>query len=164
MSSVTWTTLANAEHSVYLPLSNLITDVAEAFDYMPEDFTSDSYGYNLDYAHTHFKRLCALSEQDREHYGTGVRDYWKSVETALLAEYPSVLEEAAALYAEDPAKAAEYLTSYTIEKQEKALADCDTIYDELTWYMISNTNTMTYNSTRGEFNTWNNFVPSLAAQ
>lgn len=163
MSAVTWTTLANAEHSVYLPLSNLITDVAEAFDYMPEDFTSDSYGYNLDYAHTHFKRLCALSEQDREHYGTGVRDYWKSVETALLAEYPSVLEEAATLYAEDPAKAAEYLTSYTVALQEKTLSDCDTIYDELTWYMISNTNTMTYNSTRGEFNTWNNFVPSLAA-
>lgn len=70
MSAVTWTTLANAEHSVYLPLSNLITDVAEAFDHTPEGFTSDSYGYDLSYAHTHFKRLCALSEQDREHYGT----------------------------------------------------------------------------------------------
>ena len=162
MSAVTWTTVANAEHSVYLPLSNLITDVAEAFDHTPEGFTSDSYGYDLSYAHTHFKRLCALSEQDREHYGTGVRAYWKSVEDALIAEYPSVLEETAKLYAEDPAKAAEYITNYTVEKQEKALADCDTMYDELTWYMIANTNTMTYNSSRGEFNTWKNFVPSLS--
>lgn len=162
MSAVTWTTLANAEHSVYLPLSNLITDVAEAFDHTPEGFTSDSYGYDLSYAHTHFKRLCALSEQDREHYGTGVRAYWKSVEDALVEEYPTVLAEAAKLYEEDPAKAAEYLTNYTVEKQEKALADCDTMYDELTWYMITNTSTQRYNSSRGEFNTWNNFVPSLA--
>ena len=36
------------------------------------------------------------------------------------------------------------------------------MYDELTWYMIANTNTMTYNSSRGEFNTWKNFVPSLS--
>ena len=50
-----------------------------------------------------------------------------------MAEYPAVLAETAKLYAEDPAKAAEYLTKYTVEKQEKALADCDTMYDELTW-------------------------------
>lgn len=161
MSAVTWTCVANAEHSVYLPLSNLITDVAEKYDYTPEGFTSDSYGLNLDYAHTHFKRLCALAEQDREHYGTGVRAYWKSVEDALIAEYPSVLEETAKLYAEDPAKAAEYVTNYTIEKQEKALADCDLMYDELTWYMIANTSTMRYSN--GEFSRWDNFVPSIAA-
>lgn len=28
--------------------------------------------------------------------------------------------------------------------------------------MITNTSTQRYNSSRGEFNTWNNFVPSLA--
>ncbi len=88
----------------------------------------------------------------------------KSVEDALVEEYPTVLAEAAKLYEEDPAKAAEYLTNYTVEKQEKALADCDTMYDELTWYMIANTSTLRYNSSRGEFNTWNNFVPSLAAE
>lgn len=164
MSAVTWTSMANAEHSVYLPLSNLITDVAAMYSHTPEGFSSDSYGYDLSYAHTHFKRLCALSEQDREHYGTGVRAYWKSMEDALLAEYPDVLAQTAALYAQDPAKAAAYITEYTVEKQEKALDDCDTMFDELTWYMIANTNTMTYNSSRGEFNTWLNFEPSLAAQ
>lgn len=162
MSAVTWTTLANAEHSVYLPLNNLITDVAEMFDYTPEGFSSDSYGYNLDYAHTHFKRLCALAEQDRKYYGTGVRAYWKSVEEAIVAEYPAILEQTAELYAEDPAQAAEYITNYTVEKQEKALADADVMFDELMWYVIGNTNTMTYNSTRGEYNAQAEFVPSLA--
>ena len=40
-----------------------------------------------------------------------------------------------------------------MEKQEKALADCDTMYDELTWYMIANSSTLRYNSSRGEFDT-----------
>ncbi len=163
MSAVTWTCLANAEHSVYLPLSNLITDVAAMYDYMPEGFDANSYGYNLDYAHTHFKRLCALSEQDRLHYGSGVRAYWKGVEDALVAEYPSILAQAVKLYEEDPAEAAQYLTDYTIEKQEKALADCDVMFDELMWYVIANTSTQRYNSTSGEFSTWNNFVPSLVS-
>lgn len=164
MSAVTWTCVANAEHSVYLPVSNLVTDVAELYDYMPEGFGSGSYGYNLDYVHTHFKRLCALSEQNRERYGSGVRAYWKSVEDALVAEYPAVMAETAKLYAEEPAKAAEYVTAYTVDKQEKALADCDKMYDELTWYMICNTDTMTYNASRGEFNAWKPFVPSMMTE
>ena len=98
---------------------NLITDVAEAFDHTPEGFTSDSYGYDLSYAHTHFKRLCALSEQDREHYGTGVRAYWKSVEDALVEEYPTVLAEAAKLYEEDPERAQVFLDH--IQAHEQAL-------------------------------------------
>ena len=85
------------------------------------------------------------------------------MEDALVAEYPAVLAEAVKLYEEDPAKAAEYLTAYTVEKQEKALADCDTMFDELMWYVIANTSTQRYNSTSGEFSTWNNFVPSLAS-
>ena len=162
MSATSWTTMANAEHSVYLPFNNIVTAVADMYSYTPEGFDSNSYGYNLDYAHTHFKRLCALAEQDREYYGTGVRDYWKSVESSIVAEWPSIMAEAAALYETDPAAAAEYVTNYYIEKQDKALADADTMYDELTWYMIANTNTMTYNSTRGEFNAQAPFVPSIA--
>ncbi len=161
MCAVTWTTLANAEHSVYLPLSNLTQDVAKMFDYTPEGFGADSYGYDLSYAHTHFKRLCALSEQDREHYGTGVRAYWRSVEDKLVAEFPEMLKnEIAPMYAEDPEEAAEYITAYTVYLQDKALVDCDTMFDELMWYIIDNTKTLRYSN--GEFSTWRNFVPSLS--
>lgn len=161
MSGVTWTTLANAEHSVYLPLNSLITDVAEAFDHTPEGFDSDSYGYDLSYAHTHFKRLCALSEQDREHYGTGVRDYWRSVEESIVEEYPAILAITAMLYDYDKDMAAQFITGYTVTQQEQALEDCDTMFDELMWYIIANTNTMHYNANSGEYNAWENFVPSM---
>lgn len=136
MSCVTWACMANAEHSVYLPMSNLITAVSEDYSYVPA-----KDGVDLALTHFHFKRLCALSEQDRVNFGSGVRAYWSSVEDALIAEYPSVLAETKALYETDPAAAAEYITNYTIEVQDKALADAKLMFDELTWYMITNTNT-----------------------
>lgn len=136
MACVTWACMANAEHSVYLPMSNLITDVSESYSYIPEQD-----GVNLDLVHYNYKRLCALAEQDRYLYGTGVRAYWKSVEDALIAEYPDVLAATLELYNSDPAAAAEYITEYTIGVQDKALKDAKLMFDELTWYMITNTNT-----------------------
>ncbi|MCD7769232.1 MAG: C69 family dipeptidase, partial [Oscillospiraceae bacterium] len=139
MCAVTWNTVGNADNNVYLPMSNLITDVAEMFDYIPEDYSGSSY--RLDIAMTHFKRLTALAEQDRVMYA-GVSEYWKSLESSLAAEMPSILADLAELYAEDPEAAAESITAYTIEVQEQALEDADTMFDELVWYIIANTNTM----------------------
>lgn len=150
MCAVTWASPANAEHTPYIPLSNLITDVADAYDYVEEG----NYGYNLDYAHVHFKRLAALSEQDRTNYGAGVREYWSSLEEKLTGEYSSVLSKTADLYENYPIAAAEYITDYTVGVQEDALKDADTMYDELTWYMIQNTLTM-------KFEEQEPFVPSI---
>ncbi|MCD8087878.1 MAG: C69 family dipeptidase [Oscillospiraceae bacterium] len=143
MCVVTWNCLANAEHSVYLPMSNLITAVADIYANNPDDYVENfgSYYYRLDIAFTHFKRLGSLAEQNRTMWGDGIRAYWNSVETSLIAELPSILEETAALYAEDPEAAAESMTSYYIGLQEQALEDADTMFDELIWYIISNNNT-----------------------
>ena len=151
MSCVTWVCTADAEHSVYLPVSNLVTDVAEAYKYIPEEGGPDDQ-----LAHYCFKRLSALSKQNRAQYGQGVRDYWHSVEADLAAEYPTVLAETQALYETDPEAAAAYITEYTIGVQEKALADANQMFDELMWYVVSNTNTML------DPNSVDPFVPSLA--
>ena len=135
MSVVTWISNSNAEHGVYLPVSNLITDTAESFKYFPEKL-----GMDLGIAHYHFKRLCALAEQDRRLYGAGVRDYWSQMEDTLIEEYPAVLAETQRLLAEDKDAAQEYITNYTIDLQNKAVQDADTMFDELFWYMITNTN------------------------
>lgn len=130
-------------------MSNLITDVSKDFSYVSEEG-----GVDLDLAHFHFKRLCALSEQDRVNFGAGVRDYWSSVEDTVLAEYPSILAETQSMYETDPAAAAEFITNYTIDLQDKALADAKLMFDELTWYMITNTTLDPANITP--------FVPSIA--
>ncbi|MDO5377438.1 MAG: C69 family dipeptidase [Clostridia bacterium] len=145
MACVTWSCMANAEHSVYLPMSNLITDTAAAFHYVnpvgsdPAEHPVGSCDENM--AHFNFKRLCTLSEQDRVNYGAGVRAYWNDVENALIAEYPDILAKTLAIYGVDKEAAAAYITDYTIRVQEKALEDAKLMYDELLWYMITNTKT-----------------------
>jgi len=112
--------------------------------------------------------LTALAEQDRVMFGRGVRDYWASVEEELTTvTFPAVLAETAALYANDPAAAAAYITEWTIDNQEQYLAEADLIYDELTWYMIKNNvqQKYGYDSAKLAMNdtyTQAPFVPSLA--
>lgn len=145
MACVSWISTANAEHSVYLPVSNLITDTADAFKYVNpigNDWSVHPRGFcDENMAHFKFKRLCALSEQNRKLYGAGVRAYWDSVETELIAEYPEILAKTLAIYNVNKDAAASYITNYTIDIQEKALEDADLMYNELLWYMITNTKT-----------------------
>ena len=65
-------------------------------------------------------------------------------------------------YETDPAAAAESITAYTIDLQEQALEDANLMYDELTWYMIANTNTLRYTVGTGDLVEWEPFVPSIA--
>lgn len=136
MAIVTWTSNSNAEHGVYLPVSNLITDTAESFKYLPPKMGMDE---NL--AHYHFKRLAALAEQNRHLYGEGVRAYWSQMEDQLIADMPGILDQMKALLDQDKAAAQEFITNYTIDLQNKAVEDADTMFNELFWYMIVNTST-----------------------
>lgn len=136
MAITTWVCTTDAEHSVYLPVSNLVTDLADVFEYVPE-----TDGPDENCAHYLFKRLSALAKQDREWYGQGVRAYWNQVEEQLVDVNGDVLAETLKLYETDPEAAKAYITNYTIGVQQKAVEDAKTIFDELMWYVISCTNT-----------------------
>lgn len=139
IAGVTWMCMANAEHSVYLPVSGLITDTADAYAYNPD---YEETVYDPDMASVCFQRLCSLAEQDREYYGAGVRDFWHQKELSLIEEYPAVYAEMAELYASDPEAAAEYITDWTVALQEETLEECNTMFDELMLYMMNNTDTL----------------------
>ena len=163
MAVVSWVSLANSEFSVFLPVSNLTTDVAPAYK-----LDSEEVEYNPEMASVAFRRLCALSEQDRTNYGAGVRDFWHSMEEDLVAAYPEVLAAAAELYADDPDAAAEYITDYTVNVQQEAYDDAMLMFDELTWYMIENTDTLRYSFSYSTLMmsdelTQVPYVPSIAA-
>lgn len=153
MAGTTWVCNSEAEHGVYIPVNMLTEAVAEGYDYVPE-----VGGVDEKLAHYCFKRLNALSKQDRAWYGQGVRDYWNLIEEDLVASYPEVLAEAKALYDTDPQAAKDYMTEYTVGLQEKALEDANKIFDELMWYIISCTNTSK------DPHSFDPFVPSMLAE
>jgi len=143
MACTAWFCLGAAEHSVFLPVSALVT----ATD---PDFARDSQpgakanAYDAALAAAHFRRLAAFAEQDRVFYGRGVRDYWRSCEQALLKDEPTARAEAVRLYREDPARAAAYLTKRACNLQQAALADAKTMFDDLAWYVTRQNSTCRY--------------------
>lgn len=158
LSLVGWQCLANAEHSVFIPISSLITDTAEPYKDTGKpasdtketgDQIANNNGFTDCYddsrAGVCFKRLCALAEQDREMYGEGVRSYWHLKELKLIKEYPEVLSKAEKIYSDSPVKAEKYITDYTIELQNSTLDEANKIYEDLMWYIMGTTDTLKHN-------------------
>ena len=166
IACVSWQCMANAEHSIYLPVSSLVTATADAYAYDPEQ---DEITYNTDMASVCFQRLCSLAEQDRVNYGAGVREYWHEKELSLIESYPAVYEQLKEKYAADPAEAAQFITDWTVALQEETLEECNTMFDELMLYMMNNTDTLKTSFSYGRLtmgDTVNQkpFVPSLSAE
>ena len=124
-----WFSLANAEHSVFLPLNAAVTDTDEAYS---RDRKNGSWGYDPLLAGNAFRRLCALAEQNRRFYGCGVRAWWRARERELLARWPKALAEAVA---KDDAAV---VTDFVQREQARAFGDAKRIFDELMWYVIEN--------------------------
>ena len=124
-----WFSLANAEHSVFLPMNAAVTETDEAYS---RDRKEKPWSYDLSLAGNVFRRLCALAEQDRRFYGAGVRAWWRTRERELLKSYPKVLAEAVAR------NDASAVTGFALREQSRALKDAKRIFDELMWYVVEN--------------------------
>ena len=130
-----WASLANSEHSVFMPLNAAITRCDEAFTL---DQTEGPYRYDARFAGHAFRRLCALAERNRKWYGGGVREFWREREDIYLKRYPGLLAKVAEEWKGDPAAAAERITAFTVEAQRKDFAAAHGIFDELMWYVMAN--------------------------
>jgi len=130
-----WASLANCEHSVFMPLNASIARCDEAYSL---DQTDGAFRYDMRFAGNAFRRLCALAEQNRKWYGVGVRAFWREREDFYLGRYPKLLANAAEKWNVDPAAAVEMLTSFAIKSQRKDFADAKRIFDELMWYVMGN--------------------------
>ena len=139
-----WFTLGAAEHSVFLPLYAMTktTDAMFSADSAPG---AGKRSYDAGLASAHFRRLAAFAELDRPFYGRGVREYWRSCEKAMLAADSAVREKARRLFAESPARAAEFLTARSVALQRAALADARAMFDGLAWYVTENNSARKFN-------------------
>ncbi len=130
-----WASLANSEHSVFMPLNAAITRCDEAFTL---DQKEGPYRYDARFAGHAFRRLCALAEQNRKWYGGGVRAFWREREDIYLKRYPDLLAKVAEEWKGDPAAAAERITAFTVEAQRKDFQSALKMFDDLMWYVMAN--------------------------
>lgn len=124
-----WFSLANAEHSVFLPMNASVTETDDAYC---RDNLDKPFSYDPAIAGHAFRRLCALAELNRLYYGQGVRAFWRKRELELLERYPIVLAEAVA------SNDASILTDFAKHEQSRAFSDARRIFDELMWYVMEN--------------------------
>lgn len=124
VGGVMWMAMGNAEHSVYLPSYNLITDTIDAYKVPGEAYSSQS-------AYWAFRGVSTLAELNREAYGTGVKDFWKTYQAQLIENQKAVNQEVAKLYAKSAASAELYATEYTQSIQTDAFNKAQTLFSEL---------------------------------
>ena len=148
MACVSWATLSETAHAPYVPISSAITDCNESYALCAPDWC-----YNPEQAQIIYKRVNAFCAQNRKIYSKGVKDYWKAVEKHVMKDYPEIVEKAAKAYADDPARAADILTSYCTSVQDKCIADARWIFDDMIWHMMGTTRTNPY---RCDFKTLEN--------
>lgn len=157
-AATAWVALANAEHSVYLPIWAAVTSVPEDYARDYDDPTlqkgtqaaennaespeAGKITFNKRLAGGRYRRLCALAELNRRLYGDGVRSFWRAREDELLAKTEALLVDAA----KDPAGAAAKLTAFSTAERMRALADAKRLFDDLMAYVIL------YNSTNPQKN------------
>ena len=136
-----WFSLANAEHSVYLPMNSLVTEMEEAYT---RD-TAESPRYDPFLASVKMKRLCALAEQDRQHLGRPVRAAFRKLEEAAWLEAAAVNTQAVRYLEAGNRTAAERLwTDFARAKQKAALNRADSLFEEILWYLMDTTDSIDY--------------------
>lgn len=120
-----WACLANAEHSVFLPVNAAVTQSAREYEF---DHKDGAFRFTPALPGVAFRRLCTLAEEKRHWYGEGVRAFWSAEEKRFLQEYPALVATG------DVGR----ITDYTVAAESKALADARRLFDELMAYAAAN--------------------------
>lgn len=124
-----WLCLSNASYAPFVPLSNAITSVSDAYGYVLPAFELDDAS-----AYMRFKKLNALAAQDRRMYGAGIAECWKAREDEWREDFSAALKTASG----------DALTSVSQAAQTGAYEDAGRLFDELLWYVMLNTDSMRY--------------------
>jgi dipeptidase len=125
IGGIYWVFLDNAYTSPYVPIYAGTREIAECYkNFDPTTYSNASACWAIDFV----DNLLYLKWQE------AVRDLWAvrdPYEEQLFTERDHVDQEALALYEKNPAKALEYLTSYTQGKMEQVLAIYNKLHDDL---------------------------------
>ena len=130
ISTIQWLCMGNAEHSVFLPALNNITDTNKAYKV-------DGSVYDPNGAYWKFKRIDGLSEQNRTYYGKGARDCWSYYENAMYNRMINTeWKKIADLYKKDPKAAAAYSTKLADDMAVQAMNQSDQMFNDQFTYIM----------------------------
>lgn len=77
-------------------------------------------------------------------YGDGVRQFWHNKELGLINEYDEVYKKALDLYEKSPQEAKSYMNDWLVNLQVSTLAECNSMYDELEWFISEHNDTLKF--------------------
>lgn len=130
VSTIQWLCMGNAEHSIFLPALNNITDTNHAYKI-------DGSTYDPNSAYWKFKRIDGLSEQNRIYYGQGARDCWSYYENTMYNRMMNTeWDKIADMYKKDPKAASAYSTKLASDMAQQAMSQSDELFStQLTYIM-----------------------------
>lgn len=130
ISTIQWLCMGNAEHSIFLPALNNITDTNKAYKV-------DGATYDPNGAYWKFKRIDTLSEQNRTYFGQGARDCWSYYENSMYDRMMNTeWNKIADLYKKNPKTAAAYSTKLASDMAQQAMNQSDELFStQLTYAM-----------------------------
>jgi dipeptidase len=91
---------------------------------MPDSYMIDGrWGFRDDSAWWVFRQVSKLANFRWQEMSKDIEKVWRAIEDRAFADQKAIEEKAAALFKEDPAKAREFLTDYSVKSAEQAVAD-----------------------------------------
>ena len=141
MACVTWESVGPAIYGVFVPISNAVNSISEAYgNNQPASeagvFDAENYPY---YAFKELSTLC-VGPSNYQTYGEPVRDYWAKAEQGMFAGMPQALAKAS--QQRDIKAISAYLTDYCNTMQNQAFSDAKALVNDVMWTQSENSNTM----------------------
>ena len=99
---------------------------------MPDSYMVDGrWGYRDDCAWWAFRKVSKLANLRWQDMSQDIAKVWKAIEDKAFADQQRVEDEALALYKQDPARARQGLTDYSLKTAEEAVASYRKLYQDL---------------------------------
>lgn len=141
MACVTWESVGPAIYGVFVPISNAVNSISEAYgNNQPASeagvFDAEHYPY---YAFKELTTLC-VGPENFQTYGKPVRDYWAGAEKGMFEGMPKALAKAS--QQRDIKAISAYLTDYCNTMQNQAFSDAKALVNDVMWTQSENSNTM----------------------
>ena len=135
VSCVTWESSGPALYGVFVPVSNAVTRISEAYGRNQSTDQAGIFDTEL-YPYYRFKELTTLCA-DKE-YLAPVRAYWHEAELRMTESMAGIMSS----LPDDGEKAARILTDCCCDLQEKAFEDAGKLLNDVRWYVSRNSNSL----------------------